>query len=121
MRKIYDIELSEHFSVNYMTSDMSIVNLHNPFFIKFNEDGVTSFSSGKPKECIKEQEHLDEEQSNSSECSSHYESAIERYIIEHEISDENTVSTDSKDTDDQYLEKLYKDIVNAEMLKEHCE
>lgn len=52
MKRIYDIELTECFSVNYMTSDMSIVNLHNPFFIKFNEDGVTSFSSGKPKEPV---------------------------------------------------------------------
>ena len=25
-------------------------NLHNPFYIKFNDDGVTSFSSGKRKE-----------------------------------------------------------------------
>ena len=52
MKRIYNVELSEIFSVNYMTGDMSIANLHNPFFIKFNEDGVTSFSSGKPKEPV---------------------------------------------------------------------
>lgn len=49
MNHVYDVELSEEFSVNYMTNDMSIATLHNPFFIKFNEDSVTSFSSGKPK------------------------------------------------------------------------
>ena len=50
MKRIYNIELSEYFSINYMTGDMSIANLHNPFYIKFNDDGVTSFSSGKRKE-----------------------------------------------------------------------
>jgi hypothetical protein len=49
MKKVYDVNLTEDFSVNYMTQDMSIANLHHPFYIKFNEDGVTSFSTGKPK------------------------------------------------------------------------
>jgi len=49
MKRVYEVELTEKFSVNYMTQDMSTANLHNPFYIKFNEDGVTSFSTGKPK------------------------------------------------------------------------
>ena len=31
-------------AVNYMSQDMSTVSLKSPFFIKFGEDGVTSFS-----------------------------------------------------------------------------
>ena len=49
MKKVYDVELSEEFSVYYMTHDMSISELHSPFFIKFGEDSVTCFSSAKPK------------------------------------------------------------------------
>lgn len=49
IKKLYDDDLTEDFSVNYMTQDMSIATLHYPFFIKFNEDSITSFSSGKPK------------------------------------------------------------------------
>lgn len=58
MKQVYNVELSEEFSVNYMTNDMSIATLHNPFFIKFNEDGVTSFSSGKPKVVSIEKEEV---------------------------------------------------------------
>tara|TARA_B110000037_G_scaffold184421_1_gene213253 strand:+ start:938 stop:1723 length:786 start_codon:yes stop_codon:yes gene_type:complete len=68
IKKVYDVILSEEFSVNYMTSDMSIANLHNPFFIKFNEDGVTSFSSGKPKVVsIVKDDVLDENDTSSNE------------------------------------------------------
>ena len=49
MKNVYNVELNNDFSVNYMSQDMSIGNLHSPFFIKFNESSVTSFSSGKPK------------------------------------------------------------------------
>lgn len=49
IKKVYEVELTHEFCVNYMTQDMSIATLHHPFFIKFNEDGITSFSSGKPK------------------------------------------------------------------------
>ena len=37
MKRIYEVELSACFSVNYMTGDMSVANLHNPFFIKFSD------------------------------------------------------------------------------------
>ena len=49
MNKIYNVELSDNFSVNYMAQDMSVGNMQYPFFIKFNESSVTSFSSGKSK------------------------------------------------------------------------
>lgn len=49
MKTVYDVELNEVFSVNYMTQDMSTTELHSPFFIKFGEDSVTCFSSAKPK------------------------------------------------------------------------
>jgi hypothetical protein len=52
MMKVYNIELGEEFNVNYMSQDMSIGNVHSPFFIKFNENSVTSFSSGKPKQVV---------------------------------------------------------------------
>jgi hypothetical protein len=49
MKTVYQVELNEEFSVNYMTQDMSIAELYSPFFIKFGEDSVTCFSSAKPK------------------------------------------------------------------------
>lgn len=49
MKTVYQVELNEEFSVNYMTQDMSTAELHSPFFIKFGEDSVTCFSSAKPK------------------------------------------------------------------------
>lgn len=52
MMKVYNIELGEEFNVNYMSQDMSIGNVHSPFFIKFNENSVTSFSFGKPKQVV---------------------------------------------------------------------
>lgn len=54
MNKIYNVEISDDFSVNYMAQDMSVGNMHSPFFIKFNDSSVTSFSSGKPKSSIVE-------------------------------------------------------------------
>lgn len=47
MKKVYNEDLSEEYSVNYMCQDMSTANLKNPFFIKFGDEGVTSFSSKK--------------------------------------------------------------------------
>ena len=48
MKTVYNIELSSDFSVYYMLQDMSIGKLISPFFIKFNESSVTSFSYAKP-------------------------------------------------------------------------
>ena len=44
-----------------MTQDMTITNLQSPFFIKLNDEGITSFSSGKPK-IVKEEEEEEEEE-----------------------------------------------------------
>ena len=68
MKHVYDVILSEYFSVNYMTSDMSMATLHNPFFIKFNEDGITSFSSGKPKVIEKEEDIVDSDISSETDA-----------------------------------------------------
>ena len=47
MNKIHNIELTEDFTINYMTSDLSQGVLHYPFHIKFNESGLNSFSYKK--------------------------------------------------------------------------
>jgi hypothetical protein len=52
MKTVYQVELSEEFSVNYMTQDMSTAEVYSPFFIKFGEDSITCFSSAKPKQSI---------------------------------------------------------------------
>ena len=59
MRNIYNIEIGDNFSVNYMTNDMIISNLNNPFFIKFNEVGLTSFPMKKEGENIKKEQEID--------------------------------------------------------------
>ena len=60
IKKIYNVDLKEDYSVSYMTQDMNITNLQSPFFIKLNDEGMTSFSSGKPK-IEKEKEEEKEE------------------------------------------------------------
>ena len=92
MKKVYEIELSECFSVTYMTTDMSIVNLYNPFFIKFNEDGVTSFSSGKPKEP---------------------DGTVDDTL------DEEKEEQEEEQFEHRYMSKMYRNILNTEILKEH--
>ena len=44
MKKVYNKNLSEDYSVNYMCQDMSTASLISPFYIKFGDDGVTSVS-----------------------------------------------------------------------------
>ena len=61
IKKIYNVDLKEDYSVNYMTQDMTITNLQSPFFIKLNDEGITSFSSGKPK-IVKEEDKKEEEE-----------------------------------------------------------
>ena len=92
LKLVYDVNLTEDFSVNYMTQDMSIANLHHPFYIKFNEDGVTSFSTGKPKPKENLKENLNDDQ------------------------EQNVFLTSS-----EREESLYSTIINSERLKEHCE
>ena len=87
IKKVYDVELTEDFCVNYMTQDMSVATLHHPFFIKFNEDGITSFSSGKPKPKTKPILHIEIENENEDED-------------EDEDEDENSITDDTNDITD---------------------
>jgi len=77
---------------------MSTANLHNPFYIKFNEDGVTSFSTGKPKPPP---------------------IIVPVLTVSEEITNDlDTIETDQKsDT----IDNLYINIINSERLKDHCE
>jgi len=102
MKKVYDIELSEVFSVNYMTQDMSIATLHNPFYIKFNEDGITSFSTGKPKP--------------KPPCTNINIPSL--FSLEERTNDITVIKTEPKIDD---IDSLYINIINSERLKEHCE
>jgi len=54
IKNIYNVDISDDFSIDYMTNDMSVSSLNNPFFIKFNEIGLTSFPM--KKENVKEEE-----------------------------------------------------------------
>jgi len=94
IKRVYDVNLTDDFCVNYMTQDMSIATLHNPFFIKFNEDGITSFSSGKPKPTnsnvivknnVEENDSLDDSVEESSDES------VDSSIDKEEYVDENTL------------------------------
>jgi hypothetical protein len=111
MKKVYDVVLSEEFTVNYMTNDMSLANLHNPFFIKFNEDGVTSFSSGKPKVVsIEKHEVLDEKETSSN-------GGTESDTIE----DPQSSSDTDTDTIEDPQQSADTDILISERLKHHLE
>lgn len=57
IKNIYDIDIPDNFSIEYMTNDMTTSSLNNPFFIKFNEVGFTSFPIKKEK---KEEEVLED-------------------------------------------------------------
>ena len=116
MKQVYDVILSEDFSVNYMTNDMSMATLHNPFFIKFNEDGVTSFSSGKPKvvSIEKDEEGKEEEEEEEKE--------EEEEALSNEYTDTDT-DTDI-DVDTEYIKdklSVDTDIMISERFKHHLE
>ena len=101
MKKVYDVELTEEFSINYMTQDMSMANLHNPFYIKFNEDSVTSFSTGKPKPPP---------------------IIVPTLTASEEITNGlDTVDTIGRNQKSDNIDNLYINIINSERLKEHCE
>jgi hypothetical protein len=98
MNKVYNIELEEDFSVNYMSQDMSIGNVHSPFFIKFNENSITSFSSRKPKPLV-----IDEE--------------IDEPMEDREIDE----PMEDREIDESIESKLIGNIINTERLKQHLE
>jgi len=141
MKKIYDVDIELHnYSVYYMTQDMSTSKLHSPFFIKFNEDSITSFSSGKPK--IKEEnieEHISNEEDQVSseddknktltnentvaeykDNTSEYEDNTSEY--EDNITEYEDNIEEDKQSEDSGLEEIRKtvllnDIVKSEKLK----
>jgi hypothetical protein len=49
IKNIYDVDIPDDFSIEYMTNDMTTSSLNNPFFIKFNEVGFTSFPIKKER------------------------------------------------------------------------
>ena len=74
MKKVYNRPLSNDYTVNYMSQDMSTVTLKSPFFIKFGEDGVTSFSSKPDPNQIPELSTDENDEESESEYESEYES-----------------------------------------------
>jgi hypothetical protein len=103
MNKVYNIELEENFSVKYMLQDMSTGSVNSPFFIKFNENSVTSFSSAKPKPLVIEEEEEEEEE-------------------EHEEEEEQEEAEEEAKEADEFIESfssnLINDIINNERLKQ---
>ena len=129
MKKIYDIDIELHnYSVYYMSQDMSTSNLHSPFFIKVNEDSITSFSSGKPK---KQEEPTEEH------ISGNIDGKKDKLSLENDVEDddedddddnisvenvEDDVIEEDKQSQDSGLEEIRKtvllnDIVKNEKLK----
>ena len=110
MKTVYNIELREEFSVNYMTQDMSIAELHSPFFIKFGEDSVTCFSSAKPTPIIL----------------SRSDSEVETYIdseVETETDIDSEVETDIDSNIDKEFEVSLNSIVDDTLMNniKNCE
>ena len=86
MKKVYNRPLSNDYTVNYMSQDMSTVSLKSPFFIKFGEDGVTSFSSKPDPNQIPELSTDENDEESESEYESEYES-------EHKSEDKSDVES----------------------------
>ena len=123
MKRIYDITLEQDsYSVYYMTQDMTISTLNSPFFIKFNEDSITSFSSGKPKknltikESIVDKDDKEESSDGNGESSDDKEESSDG---NGESSDGNGESSDDKEDvlDEDRKNVLINDIVRNEKLK----
>ena len=109
MKSVYDITLTDQFSVYYMTQDMSIAVLHSPFFIKFNEDSVTSFSSGKPLVVPSESE---------SNCENEEEATTNENVNEAVTNDTMVVNDDRSDiSNDSITNEILRSILNSEKLK----
>ena len=47
IKNVYNVDIPEEFNIDYMTNDMTTASLSNPFFIKFNDVGFTSFPMKK--------------------------------------------------------------------------
>ena len=109
MKSVYDITLTNQFSVYYMTQDMSIAVLHSPFFIKFNEDSVTSFSSGKPPVLPIESESNCENEEVTTENENEKETVL----------NDNTLLDDDRSdiSNDSITNEILRSILNSEKTK----
>jgi hypothetical protein len=101
MKTVYDIDLNEEFSVNYMTQDMSTAELYSPFFIKFGEDSVTCFSSAKPKPQATTVSRSDSETGSEADSEA----------------DSETGSEADSEADYTFADSLMNKIMNCEKLK----
>jgi len=104
MKTVYNIELSEEFSVNYMTQDMSIAELHSPFFIKFSEDSITCFSSAKPTPIILSR--------SDSEVETYIDSEVETYI-DSEVETETDIDSEVETDIDSNIDKEFEVSLNS--------
>lgn len=112
MKKTYNIYLSQSFQVNYMTQDMTLGNLHSPFFIKFNIDGVTSFMTGNPNLSVNIPKHIDVTNKINLDTT-----------ITNNLANENDIFDSTKDieyragTNDRFVENVITSITQHEKLK----
>jgi hypothetical protein len=123
MKTVYDIHLPEKYSVYYMTQDMSIAVLHSPFFIKFNHDSVTSFSSGKPHiEMVSDEVDINEPVRSNTDSETTLNEANET----NEDNEDNDITTRDNRLLDHVHEdgitdivdnKIIESIINSEKLK----
>ena len=114
MKKIYDVTLElDNYSVNYMTQDMTISNLNSPFFIKFNEDSITSFSSGKPKQ----KQKMEIEEVKTDNCITNEESNDEKEESNDEKEESNDEKEESNDEKEEYLDEERKNMVINDIVK----
>ena len=85
----YNEDLEENYEVNFMTSELYSDKLKNPFYIKFNENGISAFSTIKKNSESKE-EKMKEEEKTTSELINQDENRTETSKIIKEFSTEKT-------------------------------
>jgi len=98
MKKVYNKDLSGDFSVNYMCQDMSTENLNSPFFIKFGDEGVTSFSSKKPTRFQTPELSIEVESDNDEFCGEGRRDIKEDSDNESELSNTDEENNEEKPT-----------------------
>ena len=112
MKKVYNRPLSNDYTVNYMSQDMSTVTLKSPFFIKFGEDGVTSFSSKPDPNQIPELSTDENDEESESEYESEYESEDKSDV---ESGDESDHKSDNESDNESGNESDHKSDNESEL------
>ena len=112
MKKVYNRPLSNDYTVNYMSQDMSTVSLKSPFFIKFGEDGVTSFSSKPDPNQIPELSTDENDEESESEYESEYESEDKSDV---ESGDESDHKSDNESDNESGNESDHKSDNESEL------